>query len=91
MDIDYGNIRNSDEQSEWKKLELGLEGSDLGGLGLGSLDVSFATSRTKDGKIRVRIHSSPMPSTSTSASTSIMSQQLLVGIIGLGGGREDGR
>ena len=64
MDVDYGNIRNGDEEPEWTKLELGLEGNDLGGLGLGALDVSFATSRTKDGKIRVRVHSSPSSSVS---------------------------
>ena len=56
MDID---IDSKEEEPEWHKLELGLDGNDVGGLaGLGSLDISFSTSRTKDGKFRVRVHSS---------------------------------
>ncbi|KAL5487459.1 hypothetical protein ACEPAI_5567 [Sanghuangporus weigelae] len=64
MDIDYGNVhRTEEEEPEWKKLELGLEGDeDFAGLGLGALDISFTTRRTKDGKIRVRVHSSPSTS-----------------------------
>lgn len=70
MDVDYGNVQKTEEEPEWKKLELGLEGGeDLAGLGLGALDVSFATRRTKDGKIRVRVHSSP--SSSSTSSTSV--------------------
>lgn len=69
MDVDYNNVHKSEEQEpEWKKLELGLEGDeDLAGLGLGALDISFATRRTKDGKIRVKVHSSPSTTSSTSS------------------------
>ena len=70
MDVDYGNVHKTEEEPEWKKLELGLEGGeDLAGLGLGALDISFATRRTKDGKIRVKVHSSP--SSSPTSSTSV--------------------
>ncbi|OCB91988.1 hypothetical protein A7U60_g696 [Sanghuangporus baumii] len=69
MDVDYGDLHKTEEEEpEWKKLELGLEGDDdLAGLGLGALDISFATRRMKDGKIRVRVHSSPSTSSSTSS------------------------
>ncbi|THH10111.1 hypothetical protein EW145_g1557 [Phellinidium pouzarii] len=48
----------SDEETAWKKLEIeGEHELGLGGFGLGALDISFDTRRTKDGKIRVRVHS----------------------------------
>ncbi|EJD01760.1 uncharacterized protein FOMMEDRAFT_169806 [Fomitiporia mediterranea MF3/22] len=71
MDVDYNDVANTNEDEEWKKLELGLEGANdmgLSGLGLGALDISFATRRTRDGKIRVRVHSSPSTSSQSSSS-----------------------
>lgn len=49
-----------EEEGEWRKLEFeGEEGRGLfGSTGLGALDISFVTRRTRDGKIRVRVHSS---------------------------------
>ncbi|KAL5527988.1 hypothetical protein ACEPAG_6789 [Sanghuangporus baumii] len=68
MDVDYANMHDAkEEEPEWQKLELGLDGGenmDIAGLGLGSLDISFATTRTKDGKFRVRVHSSASSSAS---------------------------
>ncbi|KAH8103173.1 hypothetical protein DFH11DRAFT_1657120 [Phellopilus nigrolimitatus] len=58
MDVDSQN-QDSNEEGTWKKLEFeGENNLGLGGLGLGALDISFDTRRTKDGKIRVRVHSS---------------------------------
>lgn len=70
MDVDFSHMSNENEGDEWKKLELGLDGTnDMGlkDLGLGALDISFATRRTKDGKIRVRVHSAPSPSPAASS------------------------
>lgn len=63
--------------SEWHKLELdaddkesSLLASSLAGLGLGALgalDISFATRKTEDGKIRVRLHTSSGTSVSPSS------------------------
>ena len=43
-------------ESQWKKLELASDDADLAA-GLGALDISFDTSKSSDGKIRVRVHS----------------------------------
>ncbi|KAI5120326.1 hypothetical protein M0805_000386 [Coniferiporia weirii] len=60
MDVDFPNTANTNGSGVWKKLEFENENElGLGGLGLGALDISFDTRRTKDGKIRVRVHSSP--------------------------------
>lgn len=57
MDLD------SDNHNKIRKLEFtGTDSSELGGLG--DLDISFDTSPSEDGKIRVRIHS---PSSSASS------------------------
>ncbi|EJD01758.1 uncharacterized protein FOMMEDRAFT_22103 [Fomitiporia mediterranea MF3/22] len=77
MDVDYTNAQDANEGDEWKKLELGLDGAEdmgLSGLGLGALDVSFSTRKTKDGKIRVRVHSPPSASSQTPASLESVSQ-----------------
>ncbi|THH10110.1 hypothetical protein EW145_g1558 [Phellinidium pouzarii] len=61
MDVDCNNnVAEASESNAWKKLELeGDNDLGLGDLGLGALDISFDTRRTKDGKIRVRVHSAP--------------------------------
>lgn len=49
----------------WKKLEFeGEDESQLESYGLGSLDISFNTEQAKDGKFRIRIHSSVAPAES---------------------------
>ncbi|KAL5507674.1 hypothetical protein ACEPAH_5292 [Sanghuangporus vaninii] len=74
MDVDYANMHNAkEEEPEWQKLELGLDGGEgmgmgIAGLELGALDISFATTRTKDGKFRVRVHSSASSSALVSPS-----------------------
>ncbi|KAL5487458.1 hypothetical protein ACEPAI_5566 [Sanghuangporus weigelae] len=74
MDVDYASMHDAkEEEPEWQKLELGLDGGEgmgIAGLGLGSLDISFATTRTKDGKFRVRVHSSASSSASALVSPS---------------------
>ena len=62
MDIDASSA--AEESPEWKKLEF--EAEDAREIfGLGALDVSFDTRQTKDGKIRVRVHSSNSQSPSS--------------------------
>lgn len=81
MDIDCLDEKKDDiKESEWQKLELEGDADDkegassiasgLAGLGLGALgalDISFATRKTKDGKIRVRVHTSSGSSASPSS------------------------
>ncbi|KAH8103172.1 hypothetical protein DFH11DRAFT_1773853 [Phellopilus nigrolimitatus] len=69
MDVDCQS-QDSDEGGAWKKLEFEGENSlGLGGLGLGALDISFDTRRTKDGKILVRVHPSSQSSLAPDSSS----------------------
>ena len=56
MDVDGSDASAEQRDAQWKKLDLVREDGES--LGLGDLDISFDTSKSADGRLRVRVHSS---------------------------------
>lgn len=56
MDVDGSESSPEHRDGQWKKLDLVREDGES--LGLGDLDISFDATKSSDGRLRVRVHSS---------------------------------